>query len=103
MNVVLVFTFLLAFAMKATTTEWSGYIEDSNCAKKNPRTTADADHEACAKRCILKNGDKAILLTSDEKIYQITNQDKVMDAVGLKVTLEGQLDGDSITVTKVTH
>ncbi|HLY20775.1 MAG TPA: DUF5818 domain-containing protein [Bryobacteraceae bacterium] len=99
-KLVLGFTFVLAMAMSAMAGEFSGYISDSGCAKKQGAKAAADSHAGCAKGCI-KRGDKAVLVTPDGKIYNITNQDKVVDHAGEKVTLVGDVDGENITVTEV--
>ena len=97
-NVLLVLGFVLAPAMAD---EWSGYISDSTCTKKmSASTTASAAHAECAKSCI-KGGAPAVLVTNDGKIYQIANKDKVIDYAGRKVTIEGDLNRETINVTKV--
>jgi len=97
---VLGITFLSAMAMTAMAAEWSGYISDAGCAKKQLEKTETADHAGCAKSCI-KRGDKAVLVTPDGKVFQIANQDKVIDHAGEKVTLVGEIDADNITVSEV--
>ena len=97
---VLGFTFVLALAMTAMAGEFSGYISDSGCAGKQGAKAAADSHAGCAKGCI-KKGDKAVLVTPEGKIYQIANQDKVIDHAGEKVTLVGDADGDNITVSEV--
>jgi len=99
-KLVLGFTFVSALAMTAMGAEVSGYISDSTCAKKQGAKAAADGHAGCAKGCI-KRGDKAVLVTEDGKIYNITNQDKVTSHAGEKVKLEGTVDGDSITVAEV--
>ncbi|MEI9974929.1 MAG: DUF5818 domain-containing protein [Ignavibacteriota bacterium] len=56
--------------------------------------------EACAKRCIGR-GTPAVIATEDGKIYAVSNQDKVKDMAGKKVTVSGKVEGDSITVEKI--
>jgi hypothetical protein len=73
-KLVIGFTFLLALAMSAMAGEWSGYISDAGCAKKQGAKTAADTHAGCAKGCI-KRGDKAVLV--------------------------GDVDGDNITVKEV--
>jgi hypothetical protein len=100
-KLVLSFTFLLALAMTAMAAECSGYISDAGCAKKQGAAKVAADgHAGCAQACI-KRGDKAVLVTTDGKVFSIANQDKVVDHAGQKVTLVGEVDGDSITVSEV--
>lgn len=96
---VLGITFVSALAMTAMAGEFSGYISDSGCAAKQGAKAAADGHAGCAKGCI-KRGDKAVLVTTEGKVYQIANQDKVVDH-GQKVTLVGEADGDSITVNDV--
>jgi|SRR5579862_1003456 len=95
------FTFLAALATTAMAAEWSGYISDAGCTKKQGAAkVASDDHSNCAQSCI-KKGDKAVLVTTDGKVFAIANQDKVVDHAGQKVTVVGEVDGDSITVTEV--
>jgi hypothetical protein len=97
---VLGFTFVSALAMTAMAAEFSGYISDSGCAAKQGAKAAADSHAGCAKGCI-KRGDKAVLVTSEGKVYQIANQDKVVDHAGQKVTLVAAADGDNLTVSDV--
>jgi len=98
---VLGITFFSALAMTAVAAEFTGYISDAGCAAKQGAAKVASDsHAGCAKGCI-KRGDKAVLVTPEGKIYQIANQDKVVEHAGEKVTLVGDADGDSITVTEV--
>jgi hypothetical protein len=97
---VLGITFVSALAMTAMAAEWSGYISDSGCAAKQGAKAAADSHAGCAKGCI-KRGDKAVLVTTEGKVYAIANQDKVVDHAGEKVTLVGEIDADSITVSEV--
>jgi len=81
---VLGITFVSALAMTAAAAEWSGYISDAGCtAKQGAAKTAADGHAGCAKACI-KRGDKAVLVTTGEK-----------------VTLVGEIDADNITVSEV--
>ena len=94
-------TFLLALSLSAMAAEFTGYISDAGCAKKQGAAKVASDgHAGCAQSCI-KRGDKAVLVTSDGKVYNIANQDKVTDRAGQKVTLVGEADGDNITVSEV--
>ncbi|HTT64330.1 MAG TPA: DUF5818 domain-containing protein [Bryobacteraceae bacterium] len=97
---VLGITFVSALAMTAMAAEFTGYISDSGCAAKQGAKVASESHAGCAKGCI-KRGDKAVLVTPEGKVYQIANQDKVVDHAGEKVTVEGEAEGDSITVSEV--
>lgn len=83
-------------AMSAMAADVTGYIVDKNCASNK----AMLGNEACAKRCIGR-GTPAVLATEDGKVYAISNQDKVKDVAGKKVTVSGKVEGDSITVDSV--
>ena len=74
----------------------SGTVSDSMCgAKHEAAAAADA---ACVKKCV-KGGASAVLI-SDGKVYQIAmdSQSKMMPLLGMKVTVNGKLDGDTIEV-----
>jgi hypothetical protein len=94
------FAVLLALAMTAMAGQWTGYISDTACAKKMGAKVAAESHAGCAQSCI-KRGDKAVLVTEDGKIYNVANQDKVVEHAGQKVTLAGDLKEDTITVSEV--
>jgi hypothetical protein len=83
-------------AMSAMAADVTGYVVDKNCASKKEML----GDEACAKRCIGR-GAPAVLATEDGKIYTISNQDKVKDVAGKKVTVTGKVDGDKIEVDSV--
>jgi hypothetical protein len=74
----------------------SGTISDANCGAKHAAATEkDA---ACAKSCV-KRGAAAVLV-SDGKVYKIAadSQEKVAALVGQKVTVNGKVDGDTVTI-----
>jgi predicted transcriptional regulator len=83
-------------SISAMAADFSGYIIDKNCASKKEMW----GNEACAQSCI-KRGAAAVLVTEDGKVYAISNQDKVKDVAGKKVTVAGKADGDTITVDTV--
>ena len=74
----------------------TGYIMDQNCSTK----PAMKGNVACAERCI-KGGAPAVLVTDEGKVYKISNQDKVTQFAGKKVVLSGNLNADTIEVSKV--
>ncbi|HUB78201.1 MAG TPA: DUF5818 domain-containing protein [Bryobacteraceae bacterium] len=92
-KVLAVFALCASSAMAADVT---GYVVDKSCASKKEML----GDEACAKRCIGR-GSPAVIATEDGKIYAVSNQDKVKDMAGKKVTVTGKMDGDTITVDKV--
>lgn len=82
----------------------AGQISDSACNRKhesgaeNVPTPPDAD---CTLDCV-RGGSKFVLVT-DDKIYQIANQDlaALKTHAGHKVKMTGELKGDSLTVSKI--
>lgn len=88
------------FAAVGLAEDVTGFIGDSMCgAKHKGATAADAK---CASGCI-KKGDKAVLVTSDGKVYKIddASQAKVAKFVGKTATLSGNVSGDTISVDSV--
>jgi hypothetical protein len=83
-----------------TGTHLSGYIDDSMCAGMG-KPMHGGDRETCAKKC-MKMGAKAVFVSGD-KVYKISNQKAVVKYAGKNVVIDGQLDGDTIEVTKVTE
>lgn len=90
----------LGMALSALAGEYSGYIADTNCATKQGAKAAAAGHAGCAAKCI-KGGAAAVLVTEEGKIYKIADQDKVTAHAGHKVTITGNLDGETLTVESV--
>jgi hypothetical protein len=56
---------------------------------------------ACVKKCI-KGGATAVLVVGD-KVYKIANQKAVMKFAGKNVTVDGTVDNDTVTVTKIAE
>lgn len=83
-------------SLSALAAEWSGYIIDKNCASKKEMW----GNVACATSCI-KRGAPAVLVTEDGTVYSISNQDKVKELAGKKVTVSGTADAKTITVDTV--
>ena len=91
---------LVIFAASSFAAEITGFIGDSMCgAKHKAGTAADA---SCATAC-LKKGDKAVLVTSEGKVYTIDDADqkKVASFVGKAATITGDVSGDSIKVASI--
>ena len=90
-------TLLSMSAFSAFAGEWTGIIGDSKCAAAG-KANAEA-HADCAVKCV-KGGAAPVFVVGD-KVYKISNTDKVMDHVGHKVTINGNVEGDTITVDSV--
>lgn len=78
-----------------------GYIADSKCAASKTDMGSVDDRVACVKKCI-KGGAQAVLVVGD-KTYKIANQKTVVKYAGKDVAVDATVDGDTITVTKITE
>jgi hypothetical protein len=88
------------FTVSSFAAEITGYVGDSMCGAKHVKgSEADAK---CSAAC-MKKGDKAVLVTPDAKVYKIddASQAKVASMVGKTVTINGKVDGDTITIASV--
>ena len=91
----------VVFAMVAMTTHasdkgtWTGFITDDHCGVKS----ANEGHADCAKKCVA--GGKAAVLVVGDKMYKISDPQKVADFIGQKVIVKGELNGDAIDIQKV--
>jgi hypothetical protein len=97
----MVFALGATFSLAALADSWSGTISDSMCGAQHAAATV-ADKK-CVEGCIKHHGAAPVLVVGD-KIYKISadSQAKVMDHLGDKVKVEGQLAGDTITITAVS-
>ncbi len=86
------FTALSAFGASMT-----GIVADSKCAAAGKANTEA--HADCAAKCI--KGGAAMVFVVDDKVYTVSNPDKLTEKIGKKVTVDGKVDGDKITVTSV--
>jgi hypothetical protein len=73
----------------------TGYIGDDHCGTKS-----GPGHAECAKNCV-KGGHKPVLIVG-KKVYSISNPEKLGDLVGEKVDVTGEVNGNAITIEKVT-
>jgi hypothetical protein len=99
-----VFTgFFLMFALAVwaapKSSKMTGWVSDSMCGAKG----ANANHMACAKKCIA-GGEKVVFVTDkDKKIMQVANQDSLKDHAGEHVQIMASTNSDgSLQVDKVT-
>lgn len=78
---------------------WHGWITDSECGAKGD----NANHAACAKKCVDEKGAKyALYNLADKKVYIIDPQDQAAPLAGKHVTVKGTLDGETIHATSIT-
>ena len=84
------------FAVSALAETLSGTISDANCGAKH--AAASASDAACVKSC-LKRGAEPVFV-SDGKVYKVAadTREKVMPLAGMKVTIDGKIEGDTVTI-----
>ena len=95
----LLLTALLTLTGLARAEEFTGWLSDAKCAAAGKG--GSAEHAACAKKCV-EGGSPVVLVTADGKVYKIRDQDqdKVKRHAGQKATLEGKLEGDTLSVER---
>jgi len=97
----LILSLSVSSAFKPGQVHLKGYIDDSSCASSKTSMSPGESRITCVKKC-LKLGAKAVLVVGD-KIYEITNQSAVTKFAGENVTVDGDLSGNAIQVTKITE
>jgi hypothetical protein len=85
-------------AMASFAGTWTGTITDAMCGAKH----ADASEKsmACSKRCV-ERGSAPVFISGD-KVIKIANPEAVKELIGQKVSIDGELAGDTVTIAKVT-
>jgi hypothetical protein len=95
----LMFSLGAIFAAAGWAETLSGTVGDSMCGAKHE--AAGASDAACVKKCV-KGGASPVII-SDGKVYQISadSRAKVMPLLGMKVTVDGKVDGETIDIASV--
>lgn len=89
-------TFVLSFAaLSAFGESMTGYISDSKCGLKG----ANDEHADCSVKCV--KGGATPVFVADGKVYKISDTSMVEKHVGHKVTVDGTVEGDTITLKSV--
>jgi hypothetical protein len=88
------------FVVGAGAEELSGTISDSMCGKAH--ADASEKSQACVKACIEKKGAAPVFVSGD-KVFKIDpeSKEKVMAHLGHKVTINGSVEDDTITVDSI--
>ncbi|MFZ3211482.1 MAG: hypothetical protein WA188_08210 [Terriglobales bacterium] len=85
---------LLATGVLAKNQRWTGYVSDAKCGAK-----VDA---ACAKKCI-EAGEKVVFVNDGDKaVVQVANPEALKAYAGQHVLVEGKLENNTLSVSKVT-
>jgi len=84
---------LLAIGAQAKNQRWTGYVSDAKCGAK-----VDA---ACAKKCI-EAGEKVVFVNDGDKaVIAVANPEALKEHAGQHVLVEGKLENNMLTVSKV--
>ena len=75
--------------------KWTGFIGDDDCGAKGN----NKDHASCAKKCV-KGGANPVFVIGD-KVYKISNPDKVKNFIGNEVTVTGTITNDVLEIEKI--
>jgi len=84
-------------SLRADSGSWNGWITDDSCGAKG----ANADHAACARKCLAKGGKLVFYNNADQKLYKLDKQDVAKANIGHEVKVEGDLTGDMIAVKSI--
>ncbi len=82
----------IAFAADQTTV--TGWVSDSQCGVKG----ANANHEACTKKCLSKGASMVVVTDGDQKVLTVDNPDALKGHEGHHIAATGEVKGDSIHV-----
>ena len=87
------------FAAAAVAETLTGTVSDAKCAAKH--VGASAKDKSCVETCV--KGGAAAVIVSGDKVYKLADdsQEKVKNHLGEKVTVNGKVEGDTITIDTV--
>ncbi len=88
------------FALSAMAESWTGTISDSMCGAKH--AAGEEKDAKCVEGCVKQHGAEPVLVVGD-KVYKLSadSKEKVAAHLGHKVTVDGKLDGETISVDSV--
>lgn len=94
------FVIFAAMSMSTFAATLTGVVSDANCGAKH--LDASAASIACVQKCV-KGGTDAVFVTSDNKVLKIddASKSKIMAHLGHKVTINGKVTGDTLTIRSV--
>lgn len=95
--VVLCFIVVASAADKGKSETVNGWVSDSKCTVKG----ANANHAACAKKCLAAGEKPVIVSDKDQKVIAVDNPEAVTGHEGHHVSATGTVTGDSMHVTKL--
>jgi hypothetical protein len=85
-------------ALSAMAEDMTGFISDSQC-KHNGSSAKDV---ACSKACINKKGAAPVFVSEGKVLnFDAASADKAKEMAGEKVTIDGTVNGDTITINSI--
>lgn len=79
--------------------EWTGYISDAHCGAKHDKVSAA--NTACIKKCLGSGSDAVFIHDGKVLKFDASNKDMAAAHAGQMVTVNGTLNGDTITATSI--
>jgi hypothetical protein len=73
---------------------WTGQVTDAKCA---PKVSAE-----CSKKCIESGQPVVFVNDKDGSVIQVANQDALKEHAGHHVKVDGSVQGNKLTVDKVS-
>lgn len=96
MGVLASFVFAVAMIASAADSQTvNGWITDSKCGAKG----ANAQAEACTKKCLAAGAKMVVVTDSDQKVLTVDNPDALKGHEGHHMAVTGNVTGDSIHVS----
>ena len=83
-----------AFDDMAKTTTVNGWVSDDKCGAKG----ANANAEACTKKCLAAGAKMVIVTDKDQKVLTVDNPDSLKGHEGHHIAVTGHVTGDNIHV-----
>lgn len=87
----------MAFDDMGKSTTVNGWVVDDKCGVKG----ANAESEACTKKCLAAGAKMVVVTDGDQKILAVENQDALKGHEGHHVAVTGTVTKDSIKVGSV--
>ena len=87
----------LPLAAAGTKGTWTGWITDSKCVAKG----ANAEHKACAEKCLAEGKKLVFYNNANKKIYSLDKQDAAKANIGYEVKVTGEATGAAIKVDSI--
>jgi hypothetical protein len=89
----------VALAATLSGAEFSGYVSDAACGWNNARD--DPHAKECARQCVRQGWAPVLVPDGKYDAVRIANKDKAAAFVGEHVTIQGRLDGGTLTIASI--